>query len=468
VKVEALEAPGGRVGHVVPPLELYDDEPSARIFWLKKGKVEPGDRYKPGTITVKSPDPLAVADVRDETGRWVGAATQKDGCTTTPGFYRARLVGPEREKTGDGGVVPLGSGQTLAAKLPKPDVDKRAARLARAFGGSAKGGYVTPTARAKPAAWAQPSTVVAAGIGAAMHDDRRARAALGLEHAAAPSEEGSGVAFFAVAGTADVRSPERLKVRVWPAGEEIPEEEAAYELKRTKAGVAPVVKLAKVPEPYWLSIEAPPAEPTVVALPLLKGRLATVVGQVDTDRVRLYQFHPLAQAVASSRPDWLRRLEHLQRQLLGGRLDGAEDFVEPIRAQAQSDPFGACLAGYVLIRLGIREGLGELASAIVEAAPQLSDGYVLRGEHEAHMQNDDARDQAFADAVSAGIPAFGEGLTRLVEGLRVSGFFHPRGALVRYIFQRHARGSMWAAFTPRRKLQPGRLAITGADIGYEG
>jgi hypothetical protein len=27
---------------------------------------------------------------------------------------------------------------------------------------------------------------------------------------------------------------------------------------------------------------------------------------------------------------------------------------------------------------------------------------------------------------------------------------------------------MWAAFTPRSKFEPGRLVITGADVGYEG
>jgi hypothetical protein len=30
------------------------------------------------------------------------------------------------------------------------------------------------------------------------------------------------------------------------------------------------------------------------------------------------------------------------------------------------------------------------------------------------------------------------------------------------------RGTMWAAFTPRRKLEPGRLVVTGADVGFEG
>jgi hypothetical protein len=292
-------------------------------------------------------------------------------------------------------------------------------------------------------------------------------------------DEGSGVVFIAVRGTADTRSLKGLGVRVWAAGQETPEETKVHALEPTRAGVASVVEVAGEQAPYWLSIEPPDAKPMVVSLPLLKGRIATLIGQVDTDRVRLYQLHPLARPAPSSTPEWLRRLEYLQRQLLGGRLDGAEDIafegrleddevVERLKSHARNDPFGGCLIGYVLLRLGKREGLGELASAIIEAAPMLSDAYILRGEYEAYRQNDAARDQAFADAVGAGIPAFGEGLTRLVEGIRVSGFFHPRGALVRYIFQRHVRGNMWSAFTPRNEFKAGRLVITGADIGSEG
>ena len=41
------------------------------------------------------------------------------------------------------------------------------------------------------------------------------------------------------------------------------------------------------------------------------------------------------------------------------------------------------------------------------------------------------------------------------------------------LFQRHARGLMWAAFRPLRPLpstadEPRRLVITGTDLGYEG
>jgi hypothetical protein len=252
-----------------------------------------------------------------------------------------------------------------------------------------------------------------------------------------------------------------------------------HALSPTRAGVAAVVEEVREPERYWLSIEAPGEQPTVVGLNPLKGRLAVIVAQVDQDLVRLYQFHPSAEPDESSTADSMRRLEHLQRQLLGGRLDGARDIAlgartdggdvitARIAAQARADPFGGCLIGYVLLRLGLHEWLGALSSAIIETAPTLSDAYILRGEYEAYTRNDDARDQAFADAVAAGVPVFGEGLTRLVEGLRVSGFLHPRAALVRYVFQRHVRGAMWSAFTPRGAFEPGRLVITGADIGFE-
>jgi hypothetical protein len=170
----------------------------------------------------------------------------------------------------------------------------------------------------------------------------------------------------------------------------------------------------------------------------------------------------------SSTSERLRRVEHLERLLLGGRLDGAPAVAEELAAAAEDDPFAACVAGYTLLRLGNYAPLPETVAKITAVAPELSDAYILRGEYEARERDAEAANQSFVEAVAVGIPAFGEGLTRLVEGLRVSGFNHPRGALVRHLFQRHLRGSMWAAFNPRRKLEPGRLVITGADIGFEG
>jgi hypothetical protein len=124
------------------------------------------------------------------------------------------------------------------------------------------------------------------------------------------------------------------------------------------------------------------------------------------------------------------------------------------------------------LRLGYPEDAGKAADAVIAVAPELADAWVLRGEAAAAAGNDARARQAFADAIAAGLPFFGEGLTRLLEGLRASGYFHPRAAVVRHLFQRHLRGTMWSVFVPRphgdeRRLAPGQLLITGADTGFE-
>jgi hypothetical protein len=476
--VARVTTAAGRIGRLAVPVELYDDCPEPiPIEWLDPGAAEEEDEPDAdGTIEIWSPDPLAVADIRDETGRVVGMATRKQGCERPPGFYRVRHVAPEREKTGKDQPLVLPGGKKKKVDLEAPPPPQPVGALAKALGGSSEKDHVIPVKGAEPVAWAQPSTVAIAALGAALHNNPALKGFQLNTPRAASAEQGSSVAVFAVAGDGNSAALMDWSVRVWPAGEPVPNETTS--LQPTPAGVASFVGPAEEAEMYWLSIEPPKdAEPTVVALPVLKGRLATVVAQADPGRLRLYEFHPVAGPAPSTTPDRLRRLEHLQRLLLGGRVDGAQTLVEEVLAGAEDkpfagvreDPFAGCLAGYVLLRLGRYEPLRELASAIVAVEPKLSDAYILRGEYEAYAGNSEAANQAFADAVSAGIPAFGEGLTRLVEGLRVSGFNHPRAALVRYIFQRHARGVMWAAFTPKRgRLQSGRLVITGADVGFEG
>jgi hypothetical protein len=144
-------------------------------------------------------------------------------------------------------------------------------------------------------------------------------------------------------------------------------------------------------------------------------------------------------------------------------LDGARELA--VELAETDDPFVGCLCGYVLLRLGLTKELHEVVERVVETAPQLADGFVLRGEHAAATGDPGAK-QAFAEAVGAGVPVFAEGLTRLLEGLRAHDLQHPRSAIVRYVFANHMRGSMWSVFTPRR-FRPGKLVITGADTGHE-
>jgi hypothetical protein len=470
-----VTTPDKRVGRVKAPIELYGKvtEEVLEESGLE-GVPATGEGATHGKIVIRSRDPLGTAEIRDEAGQvardeagqLVGVTSGDEERDLDPGFYRVRHVGPEESGPDQLVLLRAGDAEEVSLQPPAPAPLAVAGELAKALGGSIEDGFVIPVGGAEPIAWPQASTIVAAGLGASLGGGDGLRA-LGLD---APGtklgENGSGVALYAVAGDGDATAFDGLFTRAWRAGEPVPPERTA--LRPGEVAVAGVVTAVGEAGPYWLSIERDGAAPTVVALPVLSGRLATVVVQLESERLRMYQFYPTAEAGPSATPDRLRRVEHLQRLLLAGRLDGARALALELAAVAGEDPFAGCVAGYVLLRLGLHSELEGLASAIVAVAPALSDAYILRGEFEAAGGRADTESQAFADAVSAGIPAFGEGLTRLVEGLRATGFLHPRGALVRHIFQHHARGLMWAAFTPRRALEAGRLVISAADVGLEG
>jgi hypothetical protein len=290
----------------------------------------------------------------------------------------------------------------------------------------------------------------------------------------------AGVAVFAVArdGTPErVAARERdgvadpvaaLRVRAWPVGK--PQCGDEMPLVPSEAGIAgAVLPIATLPATgsltYWVSLRPERTAP-LVPVPILPGRLALLVAQLDDDRLRLFQAHPRIEPHGET-ADALRRVEYLERMLAAGRLDVAEPLAADLARTASDDPFAGLVAGYVLLRLGRHEALDGLASAILAAAPGLADAYVLRGECAARQGRHEASMQAFADAANAGVPLFGEGLTRLLEGLRTAALMHPRGAIVRHMFQRHVRGSMWASFEPGREIAPGDPAISAGDLGFE-
>ena len=470
-----------RFGRVKAPIELYETRKTAIELRppvsLAPGEVSEavspgaevtGGGTAPGVIVVKPADPLTVTELRDEAGTVVEVQTGEARFSVPAGFYRVRLVGPEG--TGDEQFVVLSPGEDeppVEVRPPKPP--DSAVALARAAGGRyrRKERAVIPRGGAEPLEWAAPSTIVAVALGEALTaNGETALARLGLTPPRRTvGDDRSGAALYVVTRKGDARALRDLRVRLWAAGEDVPRNQNRLEL--SKACVGAFVAALEEPGPHWLSLERGDVA-TVIALPVMRGRLATVIAEVESERTTLYELHPLVRGGPSSTSERLRRVEHLERLLLAGRLDGAAALADELAAAAGDDPFAGCLAGYALLRLGVYDPLPETVRTITKVAPELSDAYILRGEYEAATGSPEAANQSFADAVAVGIPAFGEGLTRLVEGLRASRFNHPRGALVRHLFQRHVRGSMWAAFTPRRKLEAGRLVITGADVGFEG
>jgi hypothetical protein len=423
----------------------------------------PDDHNAEATISIESEDSLAVAEIVDEAGRVRAVARAGETANLGPGFYYVQHIGPDA--TRKAGFVRLSPGESVRVPLNPPPPDPVVKDLAPAIGGRARDGYLR--IGDDVITWARPTTLLTAGLANYLAGNEPAAIRTGT--ACADLGNDSGVAVFAVGvgngGRADVDAVRRVKVAVWRAG--TPAVGTGDGLQPSAAGVAGRVERVDA-VPHWVSFTAPNAPPMVVAVPVLPRRLATLVAQIDTDRIRLHQYHPsLAAAHASSTVSRLWRIEYLQRMLLAGRIDVADRLARELAATASEDPFAGVLAGYVLLRLGCHEELGDLASAIITAAPTVSDGYILRAEHEAMQGHRELAEQAFINASDCGIPAFGEGLTRLLEGIRHIRLPLTRGAVVRHVFQRHVRGSMWAAFTPRRELDLGSPVISAADLGLE-
>jgi hypothetical protein len=487
VRARTTDEADKREGRVKAPVELYDD--ATEVVELRPPvSLRPGQvseelpegeefRTEPGKIVVRPADPLTVVELRDEAGSLPdvqdGAVRTGDATFEVPaGFYRARLIGPEAASEEQ--FVVLSAAETEEVEEAKPpDPSEHVVELARAAGGTyrADDRAVVVKRGIEPLQWAKPSTILAVALGDGLGRRRGGvLERLGLEKPRASLRTEEGVALYAVAGDGNADALREVSVRAWASGVTVPRR--GKKLQPSKAGVAAFVAPAEAPGRQWLSIERA-GWATVVALPVLQGRLATVIAEVEPDRLKLYQFHPEIGGGPSAAPERLRRVEHLQRLILGGRLDGAQGLAEELAKAAADDPFAACLGGYALLRFGIddeerRDRLSAAVESVVEVAPTLSDAYILRGQVQASAGNADDAAQAFVDAVNVGIPTFAEGLTRLIEGLRTTGFFHPRAALVRHIFQRHVRGVMWSAFTPLRALEPGRLVISGSDLGFEG
>jgi hypothetical protein len=145
----------------------------------------------------------------------------------------------------------------------------------------------------------------------------------------------------------------------------------------------------------------------------------------------------------------------MQRVLLSGSLEGAnETALELLRAK-QVDPLAGCLGAYIFLRQGRAKDLERAVGNLLRLYPELSDTHVLAGEFAAARRKHADAKKAFAKAIEVGVPLFGEGLTRLLEGMRKYELHHPRAKIVDKVFKRHLSGSMWSVWRPEA-LQPGR------------
>ena len=508
-------APDIGEGRVTSPIELYEtleEPPRIQLRPLEapapaKTTAEPAEEapaatrsvgggveaWGTGRIPIEAPDPLSIVEVKDETGNVVkvalplalelpagfvelkdetGKVVEVKDETGKPvegagmrelelpaGFYQLRHVGPE--SASDKTPLALAAGEReKPLELKGTELSPATLELLHEMGGAQGSGNTMRLEGCEPIAWGQTSTLVALALGRALGGETGS-AALRITPPRSPKSDKrlGGIAVYIVSEVGSI-SLASLEVRVWKAGTPVARTEA--KLRKLRPGL---IEFTKALEPglYWLSIRREGEGRTMVfALTVLNRRMATILVQI-TAGIHLFQYQPALGGGAAATPNTLRHVEYLERSLLSGRLDGAGALA--LELAATDDPFVGCLCGYVLLRLGHLKELGELVERVITTAPQLSDGFVLRGEHAAATGGTTGK-QAFTEAIAAGVPVFGEGLTRLLEGLHTYGVEHPRAAIVRYVFQNHMRGSMWSVFTPRR-FEPNKLVVTAADTGHE-
>jgi hypothetical protein len=419
--------------------------------------LQPGEKPKRGHVVAEVADRLAFVEMRDNTGAVAAEALQRLDEKLDPGFYQIRIVTPE--VVGKPFSIALAPGEEEPPPpLECPPLTNDVRRLAEASGANIGADGVVTLNDEKLIAPRRTTILTLAAASAHRGDANGAWLGLDL-----PQPNGGKTPPHVVL-VLDGPHVARTRVRLWRSGDPIPKE--ASKPQHAAKGVASMVAPAVDEGGHWLSIESAEDAPMVFALTLMHGLPPLIVAHLEPNRTRIFQF------VLSGNLGVLRTAEHAQRLVLAGKLAAIEPVARQLAGSAADDPLAACLAGYSLLRLGYAADAGKVADSVIAVAPELADAWVLRGEAAAADHNDARARQAFADAIAAGVPLFGEGLTRLLEGLRASSFFHPRGAVVRHLFQRHLKGTMWSVFVPRtrgneRRLEPGQLVITGADTGFE-
>ena len=418
-----------------------------------------------GRLIVRSSDSLAALEVTDAAGQTLRTAMGTVELRDVPaGVYRVRLRTPENQIVEQ--LVELGPGAEREIALPAPDAPMTSAvtSFVETAGGRVHADNTVELHEGGAQIVAPRLSTVLGVAGAAAIEDGTSGRALGFraQRGALGSRAECGLAvILGVDWTDTARAREylsRVGIRMWRLGEPVP---AAIEYARPVATMAFAAEYARAVEPgsYWLALEpTDSAARMILTVAVLPGRTTLFTVQLGAPQPCIFAYAPSSGRLRSSEPDAVRRLEVMERLLVGGQLgaafDAARDVLESPRIV---DPLGTCLAAYIALRVG-RVAIADRAIEQLEDEYwHLSDVHVLRGESVAAAGRPGSAD-AFSRAVAAGAPVFAEGLTRLLEGTRSYGIEHPRTQLVRHVFDRHLTGSMWSAWRPDN-VRAGHLLI---------
>lgn len=459
------------------PFEAQGSAESARGV-EESVSAEPEEAKTTAHLIVETSDPLSPLELADSTGHVLRAGQGRlDIGDMSPGYYRVRLLTPEGQTVED--VVDLWPGEVERKELSAPDPPQsrlfsEIVATANFFIQSDKTLDVSKTVG--PIASAQLSTILALALTACNHNDSWGERlkTLGLKSFSDATGGDASCGLQLVAGVEGAGVEEAsavlagARLRLWPFGEFVPESAHAPAALSGAAGVAQYAEAA-APGPHWFSIEMPGQKPVVFALTLLPGRVTVLVAHLDAaGQARVFQYAPESAPGRFSTPMQVRRLEIIERFYLSGLLDHAYNIAGGALGEEAEDPLLICLRGYLALKLNHWDEAGAAASRLTELHETLSDGHVIRGEVMDAKGKGDEATEAYAQALLRGLPVFAEGLTRLhnavslradsMHGLFDGGVkllrggvaftdFEFRKQILDRVFDRHAGGILWTAFS---------------------
>ena len=162
---------------------------------------------------------------------------------------------------------------------------------------------------------------------------------------------------------------------------------------------------------------------------LLDGFFTTLVLQQDGDGIfNIYQTVVSRKADGPPSPSSLRRLEEVERLLVGGNRTRALDYADGLITSGQIDPMSGWMGAQLLFVNNRFDALDSLSRRLLDLYPKASDTHALRGAYLATRP--DRLEEAnthFDKALKLGPPVLRFWLTRLNEAAQCE----ARGAVSR-------------------------------------
>ena len=456
------EAPQFDLAVCKPPVELY--KPAEARLQLKPAAAEAEPNEGPTRIVVTTADPLGVVELTDIAGRHLDAGEHTlDLEGLKPGIYRARSIGPDGQVVEQ--FVDLATGETERVPLEPPEAATPGGRVEAVVSATdlelTEDGELVAADSLGPIAAPRVSTILSLAAATAVHgrdqtDGERLKS-LGVASIPDRMPADAECALYVLLGADDEGAAvATIRLRAWPVGEPVPEGTAALSPVTALAGVGEHLEPV-APGSWWLAIERGDTPPIVFSLTALAGRVTVLVPVIDAGgRLRSFQYSPAINSPGESDLRTVRRMELLQRCQSMTRLSAGLPGARALLKAKRLDPLAGCLGAYLMLRLGRVEELGTAVRNLQNRYGGLCDTHVLRAEYEAHRGHQDAARAGYEAALDAGVPMFGEGLTRLLDGVGEFMISHANARPLTKLNDRYLHGQLWLTWTPER-LVPGDL-----------